>query len=91
MKVRASHILVSSQEKAKSILEEIKKGADFAKLAKKHSECPSSKKGGDLGFFSKGRMVPEFEKAAFSLNPGEVSGPVKTEFGYHLIKVTGRK
>lgn len=91
MMVKASHILVSTLDDARNILSELKKGGDFAEFAKKHSLCPSSKNGGDLGFFSKGQMVGEFENAAFSLKPGEISGPVKTQFGYHIIKVTGRK
>jgi len=91
MMVRASHILVSSLEEAKSVQAELKAGKDFAELARKYSSCPSGKEGGDLGFFSKGQMVKEFDDAAFALKPGEVSAPVKTQFGYHLIKVTGRK
>ncbi len=89
--VRASHILVSSLEEANHVVNELKAGKDFAELARKYSSCPSKKDGGDLGFFSKGQMVKEFEDAAFSLKPGEVSAPVKTQFGYHLIKVTGKK
>lgn len=86
--VRASHILVPSLDKANSMLADLKKGMDFGALARQHSKCPSGEQGGDLGFFSKGEMVKEFETAAFSLKVGEVSAPVKTEFGYHLIKVT---
>jgi parvulin-like peptidyl-prolyl isomerase len=102
--VRASHILVDTRlmqspeetEKAKKKIEGIKKeldkGGDFAELAKKYSDCPSSAKGGDIGFFPrKGAVVETFAQAAFQLKPGEVSGPVKTEFGYHLIKVTEKK
>ena len=90
--VRASHILVSSEEKAKEILDRIKKGEDFAKLAKEYSEDTATKdKGGDLGEFTYGEMVPEFENAAFALNKGEVSGIVKTQYGYHIIKVTDKK
>ncbi len=88
-KVKASHILVKKRSEADNILKEMEKGADFAELAKKYSLCPSSKKGGSLGFFTRGKMVKEFEKAAFSLAKGEVSGAVKTEFGYHIIKRTG--
>ncbi|NYZ77391.1 peptidyl-prolyl cis-trans isomerase [Candidatus Micrarchaeota archaeon] len=91
MKVRASHILVNSMEKANSIIADLGKGGDFAALARRYSSCPSGKQGGDLGFFSKGQMVKEFEDVAFSLEPGKVSGPVKTQFGYHIIKVTERK
>lgn len=90
--VRASHILVKSEEDAVKILDQIKKGGNFAKIAKASSlDAGSAKNGGDIGFFSRGQMVPEFERAAFSLKVGEVSGPVKTQYGFHIIKVTGRK
>lgn len=85
--VAASHILVASEEEAKKILEEINNGLDFAEAAQKYSSCPSKDKGGALGEFSQGKMVPEFEQAAFSMNTGEISAPVKTQFGYHIIKV----
>ena len=88
-KVKASHILVKKRSQAASILSELQAGADFRELAKKHSICSSGKKGGDLGFFTRGKMVKEFEKAAFSLSKGELSGLIKTEFGYHIIKRTG--
>ncbi|MHA1198002.1 MAG: peptidylprolyl isomerase [Candidatus Heimdallarchaeaceae archaeon] len=88
-KVKASHILVKKRSQASSILEELQSGADFAELAKKHSTCSSGKKGGNLGFFTRGQMVKEFERTAFSLGKGELSGLVKTEFGYHIIKRTG--
>jgi len=91
MHVRASHILVSSVNEANHILSELKTGKKFEELAKKYSACPSRENGGDLGFFGKGQMVKEFEDAAFALNQGEVSGPVRTEFGYHIIKLTGKK
>ena len=91
MMVRASHILVSNEREANRILEEIRKGKDFSEMAKRYSTCPSGKSGGDLGFFGKGQMVKEFEDAAFSLKEGELSKPIKTQFGYHIIKVTGRK
>ena len=87
MEVRARHILVATEEEAKDLKKQIDEGASFEELAKKHSKCPSGNDGGDLGFFGKGRMVPEFEKAAFSTEVGEVSNPVKTDFGWHLIKV----
>ncbi len=87
-KIRASHILVEKHSQALRVLEELKGGADFSELAKRHSQCPSGKRGGDLGFFGRGQMVKEFEGAAFSLGKGEVSGPVKTRFGYHIIKRT---
>lgn len=89
--MRASHILVKSEGLAQDILNQIKSGKDFAELAKKHSECPSGKRGGDLGFFTRGRMVKEFEDAAFGMESGQVSNPVKTQFGYHIIKVTETK
>lgn len=84
--VRASHILVDSKEKAQNIKKQLDNGKDFEKLAKEASECPSSEKGGDLGFFSKGDMVKPFERKAFSMDVGDISGPVKTEFGFHLIR-----
>jgi len=90
--IKASHILVKTEDEAKKISDQLKKGGDFAKLAKEKSIDPgSAKNGGDLGFFSKGQMVPEFEKIAFNLKVGQISEPVKTQFGYHIIKVTGRK
>jgi len=91
MMVKASHILVSTLDEANHVLAELKSGKDFGELARKHSSCPSGREGGDLGFFGKGQMVKEFEDAAFKLKAGEVSGPVKTQFGYHLIKVTGTR
>ncbi len=89
--VQASHILVEDESKAKDILAEINNGLSFEEAAKNHSKCPSNERGGDLGFFSKGQMVPEFENAAFSMEKGEVSKPVKTQFGYHIIKLTDKK
>lgn len=88
-KIRASHILVEKQSQALKVLEELKAGGDFRELARKHSTCPSGKRGGDLGQFGRGQMVREFEQAAFALKPGQVSEPVKTQFGYHVIKRTG--
>jgi parvulin-like peptidyl-prolyl isomerase/Tfp pilus assembly protein PilF len=90
--IRASHILVADEETANEVLDKLKDGADFAELAKEYSTDPGSKdKGGDLGWFSRGRMVKEFEEAAFALKVGEVSAPVKTQYGYHIIKLTDRK
>lgn len=89
--VTASHILVDSEEKAAAVKKRIDGGEDFAEVAKAESSCPSASRGGDLGSFGKGTMVPEFEQAAFALKVGEVSGPVKTQFGYHIIKITGQK
>ncbi len=102
--VKASHILIkvdkngdkkaweAAKEKAEMVRKKALKGESFAELAKKYSDDPGSKnKGGELGYFTKGRMVPEFEKAAFSLKKGEISKPVKTAFGYHVIKLEDRK
>ncbi len=89
--VRASHILVQNIKKATEILEKIQNGESFSTMAKKFSKCPSKAKGGDLGFFGRGSMVREFEEAAFNTPKGQVTGPVKTQFGYHLIKVTDTK
>ncbi|MBI5046128.1 peptidylprolyl isomerase [Candidatus Micrarchaeota archaeon] len=89
--VRASHILVKEKKLAEKLKYELDSGANFAMLAKKHSMCPSSEQGGDLGFFGRGQMVREFEDAAFTTQPGKVSAPVKTEFGYHLILVTAKR
>jgi peptidyl-prolyl cis-trans isomerase C len=105
--VKASHILIkprtsdpnadpnqaktAAKAKAEDLLKQIKAGADFAELARANSDCPSSKQGGDLGFFGKGQMVPAFEEAAFVLKPGQVSDVVETEFGYHIIKITDHK
>ncbi|MSM40678.1 MAG: peptidylprolyl isomerase [Geobacter sp.] len=102
--VRASHILIGvdqkadaetkkkAKEKAEALLKEVKEGKkDFAELAKANSTCPSSAQGGDLGFFGKGQMVAPFEQAAFALKPGEVSGVVETQFGYHIVKLTDKK
>lgn len=87
-KVRCSHILVKEKAEAERLLSEIRGGADFGAKAREHSSCPSGKKGGDLGPFGRGQMVKEFEQAAFSMAPGDISEPVKTKFGYHLIKRT---
>jgi peptidyl-prolyl cis-trans isomerase C len=101
--VRASHILIkldskadektklAARQKLEGIQKELLGGADFGELAKKYSEGPSAAKGGDLGFFRRGQMVPPFEKVAFALKPGEVSDIVVTRFGYHLVKVTDKK
>lgn len=89
--IKTSHILVDEEEEAKKILEEINAGLSFGEAAEKYSRCPSKDEGGDLGFFAKGRMVPEFEEAAFHMEMDQVSAPIKTQFGYHIIKLTGRK
>lgn len=88
--VSAKHILVDTQEKAVEIGKKVEAGMKFEDAAKEYSSCPSSQQGGDLGTFTRGQMVPEFEDAAFSLPIGKVSEPVKTQFGYHLIKVEKR-
>ena len=85
-KVTASHILVDKEFEAQDLVKKLEDGKTFEELAKDFSNCPSGKSGGSLGEFGKGMMVAEFEKVAFALTPGEVSGPVKTQFGYHLIK-----
>ena len=89
--VRASHILVESRSEAEKLIAQLKGGAKFADLAKKCSKCPSGANGGDLGYFKRGQMVKPFEDAAFALNKGEVSGPVQTQFGYHVILVTDKR
>jgi peptidyl-prolyl cis-trans isomerase C len=89
-KIKCSHILVKKQSEAMAVLERLKKGESFANLARELSvDRGSGKKGGDLGLFGRGVMVKAFEDAAFKLNKGEVSQPVKTEFGYHIIKRAG--
>ncbi len=86
-KVNASHILVEQEHEAKDILRKLDEGVAFEELAKDFSNCPSGKQsGGSLGAFGKGQMVPEFETAAFALEVGAVSEPVRTQFGYHIIK-----
>ncbi len=86
-KVQARHILVSSKELADELKKKIDDGEDFSTLAEQHSECPSKKRGGDLGWFGKGAMVRAFEVAAFTAEEGEVVGPIKTEFGWHVIYI----
>lgn len=90
--VSASHILVDSEEKANDILSQINSGAiSFEDAARQHSSCPSARQGGSLGEFSRGQMVPEFDQAVFDMKEGELRGPVKTQFGYHLIRLDARK
>ena len=89
--IRASHILVEDEAKANELHAEIEAGGDIALLAADNSTCPSAAAGGDLNYFSRGQMVPEFEDAAFELEVGGVSKPVKTQFGYHIIKLTDKK
>jgi len=85
-KVHCAHILVRTEQEAKAILERLSKGEKFANIAKEVSLCPSGKRGGDLGTFTRGKMVKEFETCAFTLQKGQISPSVKTKFGYHIIK-----
>lgn len=89
--VRASHILVEAKENAQAIADEVRGGGDFAEIARRESTGPSATSGGDLGFFEKGQMVPTFAEAAFALEIDEVSDPVQTQFGWHVIKLTDRR
>ena len=86
-KIHAKHILVKTEAEANALLFDIHHGKDFSAVAQEKSLCPSGKKGGDLGWFGKGMMVKEFETAAFALKHGEISKPVKTQFGWHLIQL----
>ena len=86
--INASHILVEKEHQVQDLLTKIKEGKTFESLAKEFSKCPSGKNGGSLGTFGKGQMVKPFEEVAFALKVGEISGPVQTQFGYHLIKRT---
>lgn len=85
-KVHCAHILVKTEQEAKAVLERLKKGGKFMSIAREFSLCPSGKRGGDLGTFGRGKMVKEFENAAFALKKGEISPIVKTKFGCHIIK-----
>jgi peptidyl-prolyl cis-trans isomerase C len=89
-RARARHILVNDQGQCEELKTQIEGGTDFAEVAKQHSTCPSSSRGGDLGEFGPGQMVREFDQVVFSAPVGEVQGPVKTQFGYHLVEVTSR-
>ncbi len=89
-KARARHILVNSKETCENLKTQIEGGADFAALAKEHSQCPSGKQGGDLGEFGPGQMVKEFDTVVFNEEVGKVHGPVQTQFGYHLLEITSR-
>ncbi|MFX0042099.1 MAG: peptidylprolyl isomerase [Candidatus Hodarchaeota archaeon] len=88
-KIKASHILVNKYSQAQELYEDLKAGESFEQLARQYSSCSSKKKGGNLGDFSKGDMVPEFWNACTKLKIGEISQPIKTQFGYHIIKRTG--
>ncbi len=89
-KASARHILVDSKEDCEGLKAKIETGADFAQMAKEHSKCPSGKNGGSLGEFTPGQMVKEFDEVVFSAELNKVQGPVRTDFGYHLIEVTSR-
>ncbi|SHF05334.1 peptidyl-prolyl cis-trans isomerase C [Microbulbifer donghaiensis] len=89
-KATARHILVDSEEKCLDLKKQLESGADFGALAQQHSNCPSGRSGGDLGQFSQGQMVPEFDKVVFSGELNKVHGPIKTQFGYHLLEITSR-
>jgi peptidyl-prolyl cis-trans isomerase C len=89
MLVQASHILVPSRDQAAALTQQIAEGADFGSLAQQHSSCPSRARGGDLGQFGPGQMVPQFQDATFALAVGAVSEPVQTQFGWHIIHRTG--
>ena len=86
----ARHILVETKEECEKLIEEIKGGADFAELAQKHSKCPSGQRGGELGEFGPGQMVKEFDEVVFGEAVGVPHGPVKTDFGYHIVEITSR-
>lgn len=86
----ARHILVDTEEACQELKTQIESGVDFAELAKEHSSCPSGKSGGELGTFGPGQMVKEFDEVVFSADVGAVQGPVKTQFGFHLVEVTAR-
>ena len=89
-KAAARHILVEDQHECQGLKDQIEAGADFAELAKEHSQCPSGQQGGDLGEFSPGQMVKEFDEVVFSADPAKIHGPIQTQFGYHLIEITSR-
>lgn len=89
--VKASHILLKDKDLANDVLKKVQDGMDFVEAAKEYSECPSEQTGGDLGFFSRGKMVQEFEDVAFAMEVGQVSDVVQTQFGYHIIKLTDKK
>lgn len=89
-KASARHILVKTEDECQKLKKQIEEGADFAEIARKHSLCPSGRQGGSLGEFGQGSMVPEFDKVVFNEVLGKVHGPIKTDFGYHLIEITSR-
>lgn len=87
----ARHILVETEEECEGLKTHIDGGSDFVEVAKKHSKCPSGQNGGDLGAFGPGEMVPEFDKIVFKEEIGKTHGPIKTQFGFHLIQITSRE
>jgi len=89
-RARARHILVETQEECEKLKQQIEAGADFAEMARQHSRCPSGQQGGELGEFGRGQMVPEFDEVVFTAEVGKVHGPIKTQFGYHLVEITSR-
>lgn len=89
-RARARHILVDTEDQCNQLKSEIEAGADFAEIAKQHSSCPSGRSGGDLGEFGQGQMVPEFDEVVFSGELNVVHGPVRTQFGYHLLEILSR-
>jgi peptidyl-prolyl cis-trans isomerase C len=86
----ARHILVETEQQCNDLKQQIEGGSDFAEMAQQHSKCPSGQRGGDLGSFSQGQMVKEFDDVVFSADLGKVHGPIQTQFGYHLIEITSR-
>jgi len=89
-KATARHILVDSEEQCEELIRQLDNGADFERLAAEHSNCPSGQSGGDLGEFSPGQMVPEFDRVVFNETIGEIHGPIATQFGYHIIEILSR-
>jgi len=89
-KATARHILVDSEEQCEELIRQLDNGADFERLAAEHSNCPSGQSGGDLGEFSPGQMVPEFDRVVFNEAVGEIHGPIATQFGYHIIEILSR-
>ena len=89
-KASARHILVETEAQCATLKTDIENGADFADIARQHSKCPSGRDGGNLGEFGPGQMVPEFDKVVFTADVGTVQGPVKTQFGFHLVETTNR-
>ncbi len=89
-KATARHILVETKDQCEEIKKQIEDGADFAELAKEHSKCPSGKEGGELGEFTPGQMVEEFDEVIFGAEVGKIHGPIETQFGFHLVEITSR-